>query len=286
VPEYDLSGKVALVTGGARGIGFATARALHARGASVAVVDLRVKDAREAAKRIGERAAGFGADVAKRNAIQKAVNQTVDQFGGLDVVVANAGIAPLHPRTTRMTEPAQFERIVEVNLLGVYRTVEAALPQVVERHGHLVLVASVYAFFNGTMNSAYATAKAGVEALGRSLRTELHPHGASATVAYFGFIDTKMVQGIVEEDPLGRRFEEYLPRFLTRRLPPEAAGEALVRGIERRAPRVIQPPYWRAAFGLRGVMNPVLDRFMERDRGQLAELLREADREPEPGTSA
>jgi NAD(P)-dependent dehydrogenase (short-subunit alcohol dehydrogenase family) len=269
-----------------RGIGFETARIAHDRGASVAIVDLRVKDASEAAERIGERAIGLGADVVKRNAIQRAVAQTVEQFGGLDVAVANAGIAPLHPRTTRVTDPAEFERIINVNLLGVYRTVGAALPQVVERHGQLVLVASIYAFINGVLNSAYAAAKAGVEALGRSLRAELHPHRASATVAYFGFIDTRMVQGPFDEDPLARRFQEMLPRFMARRLPPEKAGQAIVEAIERRSPRVIEPAWWRLFFGLRGMLNPVLDRLIERDRGRLAEILREADREPEPGTSA
>src|SRR4051794_35305470 len=87
-------------------------------------------------------------------------------------------------------DPDVFERVIEVNLLGVWRTVRAALPQVVARQGHVVVVASIYALANGMGTAPYAMAKAGVEQLGRALRVELVQHGASASVAYFGFIDS------------------------------------------------------------------------------------------------
>ena len=96
--------------------------------------------------------------------------------------------------TIRAISAEEWERVIDVNLLGVWRTVRAALPQVAERQGQIVVVSSVYAFANGMLNSPYAVAKAGVEALGRSLRSELAPLGASATVAYFGLVDTKLVQ--------------------------------------------------------------------------------------------
>ena len=138
MPAYDLNGKVALVTGGARGIGFETARQLHARGASVAVLDLDPEQAREAAERIGEKAFGIGADVTDAGAMMAAVSETVERYGGLDIAVANAGIAP-EPGTARTMPPEEWERVVDVDLMGVWHTVRAALPQISERRGQLVL---------------------------------------------------------------------------------------------------------------------------------------------------
>lgn len=260
---YDVNGKVALVTGAARGIGFETARQLHERGATVVMVDLDEEQTQASAQRVGERAVGIGGDVTDRDAMRAAVDTAVDRFGGLDVVVANAGVAP-PISTIRMTDEDTFERTVEIDLLGVWRTVRPALAQIVERQGHVVVVASVYAFFNGVMNASYAMSKAGVESFGRSLRTELAPHGASASVAYFGFIDTKMVQDGFA-DPIAHRFEESLPAFTRRRLPPSAAGAAIVEGIAQRAPRIVAPRWWRTWSALRGILNPLFDARAERD---------------------
>ena len=167
--HYSLQGKVALITGGARGIGLGIAQAFIARGAVVALVDLEAEEVQRSAATLGaDRAIGIGADVTDSAALEAAVAATVERFGGIDVVVANAGIAPI-PNTARNMDPVEFERVVEVDLLGVYRTVRAALPQVIERRGHVVLVSSVYAFLNGLLVSPYAVSKAGVEQLGRAL---------------------------------------------------------------------------------------------------------------------
>jgi NAD(P)-dependent dehydrogenase (short-subunit alcohol dehydrogenase family) len=285
MPTYDLNGKVALVTGAARGIGFETARQMHMRGASVAVIDLDADQAREAAERIGARAIGIGADVTDDTAIKGAVAEAVERFGGLDVVVANAGIAQAKVATVRGIGSEEWERVFEVDLLGVWRTVRAALPQIVERKGHVVVTSSVYAFVNGMFNSPYAVAKSGVEALGRSLRTELLPLGASASVAYFGFVDTRMVQDALER-PHTDRMLEIFPAFLLKRIKPDEAGAAVVRGIEARSPRIFAPKWWRYVSALRGLLNPVLDRQMERNAGATA-AVREVEAEAdEQGAAA
>ena len=287
MPAYDLNGKVALVTGAARGIGYETARQLHLRGASVAVLDIDAAEAREAAERIGPRAIGLATDVTDHSAVMQSVAETVERFGGLDVVVANAGIAQKQMATVRGIGVEEWERVFEVDMLGVWRTVRAALPQVVERQGHIVVTSSVYAFVNGMLNSPYAVAKSGVESLGRSLRAELTPLGASASVAYFGWVDTKMVQDAVAAN--GDRMQQNLPEFLRKRITPDQAGAAVVRGIEERAPRIFAPKWWRYVSAFRGLINPLLDRRMDSDRRVLAtirEVEAEADEQGAAAVSA
>jgi NAD(P)-dependent dehydrogenase (short-subunit alcohol dehydrogenase family) len=275
VPAFDPNGKVALVTGAARGIGFETARQLHLRGASVAVLDLDAEQASEAAERIGPRAIGLAGDVTDAGAMMATVAEVVERLGGLDLAIANAGIAQKNFATTRAISGEEWERVFEVDMLGVWRTVRAALPEIVARQGHLVVVSSVYAFANGFGNSPYAVAKAGVESLGRALRVELAPHGASASVAYFGWVDTKLVQDAFAQ-PDAARVRDLSPDFLLKRITPDEAAAGLVRGIEERAPRVFVPKWWRYVSALRGIVNPLLDKRMESDAKTRA-LIRDLD---------
>jgi len=227
------------------------------------VVDLDAEAADAAAAKLDEdRAIGLAADVTDRGAMQRAVAATVERFGGLDVVVANAGIL-CRAATFRAMANEAWERVIEVNLLGVVRTVDAALPEIVRRKGHVVVVASVAAFVKGVGVIPYAISKAGVEQFGRALRVELAQHGASASVAYFGFIHTEMVRRAIDQDPVIAGLAT-LPRPLRKRLHPSAAGEAIAKGIERRAPRIIRPRRWAVMSTLRGVLNPLTDRRLER----------------------
>lgn len=273
--RYDLQGKVAFVTGAARGIGFETARQMHMRGASVAVLDLDAQEAQEAAERIGERAIGLAGDVTDQSAMMGAVAEIVERLGGVDVAIANAGIAQKQFATVRSISGEEWERVFEVDMLGVWRTVRAALPQIVERRGQMVVVSSVYAFANGFGNTPYAAAKSAVESLGRALRVELVPHGASASVAYFGWVDTRLVQDAFAQETASR-VEELSPKWLLKRISPEEAGAGLVRGIEEQAPRIFVPKWWRYASALRGVINPLLDKRMETEP-KYAELVRDLD---------
>lgn len=287
MPRYDLKNKIALVTGAARGIGFETARALVSRGASVVVVDLEAEAAEAAAARLHDtRAIGLAADVTDRGALQKAIATTVGRFGGLDVVVANAGIAS-RGATFRAMPTEGFDRVIDVNLMGVVRTVDAALPEIIRRQGHVVVIASVYAFGNGLGATPYAMSKAGVEQFGRALRVELVQHGASASVAYFGFIDTEMVHRALDQDPLADSMLASFPKLLRKRLQPAVAGEAIVSGIERRAPRIVRPRRWVVMSTLRGILNPLIDRQMERD-AKIQAAARELDKragEEQPTTA-
>jgi NAD(P)-dependent dehydrogenase (short-subunit alcohol dehydrogenase family) len=276
MPYYPLNEKTALVTGAARGIGFATARALSARGANVVLADLDEDATRRAAAEIHDaRALGVAADVTDAGALQRVIAATVERFGGLDVVVANAGIAS-RPATFRAMPTETIERVIDVDLLGVYRTVYATLPQVVSRRGHVVVISSIYAFINGVGTVPYAMSKAGVEQLGRALRLELRQHGASASIAYFGWIDTEMVHRALDQDPLRDRLLRTFPPPLRKRIPPAEAGEAIVRGIERRQAQIFRPRRWAAVSWLRGILGPLGDAALTHDTGAM-ELLTELD---------
>lgn len=272
---YDLDGKVVFVTGGAKGIGFETARQAAALGAAVAICDLDLEACRESAEAIGPEALALEADVTEPEALERAFTTAVTRFGRVDVVVANAGVAPKVAPVLGMPEE-EWERVIQTNLFGVYNTVVAGMEQVIANSGQFVLVSSSYAFMNGVLSSPYATAKAGVEALGRALRSELLPRGASATVAYFGWIATDMVETTFSDPVVDRFRREAVPRPLTRRVPVSRAGRVIVEGIGRRSPRVIAPFEWKALFFLRGLLGPFMDRRFENDP-RVAEIVLEAE---------
>jgi NAD(P)-dependent dehydrogenase (short-subunit alcohol dehydrogenase family) len=281
MPDYDLSGKVVLVTGGARGIGFETARLAHERGASIALVDLDPALAEESAGTIGDRAIGIGADVTVAEEIEAAVATAVSRLGRVDVVICNAGITP-RKTTTRVIGTGEWEKVIEVNLLGVWRTIKAGMEQVIANKGQFVLISSAYATANGLLNSSYATSKAAVESLGRSLRTELAPHGASASVAYFAFVKTGLIGQIFDNPLVDELRRELVPSFLTEPMEVGQVAEALVDGIEQRSARIVQPPAWRVPFWLRGKVAPLSDLRIERNR-KVSETVREIENLEEGG---
>jgi NAD(P)-dependent dehydrogenase (short-subunit alcohol dehydrogenase family) len=203
--RYDVSGRVALVTGGARGIGADAARRLAGRGARVALLDLDPLVERTAAE-IGGDAAALVADVTDADALESAVADTVERFGGIDVTIAAAGIAGVGAPVDSI-DPADFERVTEINLMGVWRTVRATLPHVIERRGYVLPIASIAAALPVPLLTAYGVSKAGVEAFARGLRMELAHTGTKVGVAYFGLIDTELVRGVTAQPAIARTLE-------------------------------------------------------------------------------
>ena len=273
-----LAGRTVLVTGAARGIGAETARQMAGLGARVALVGLEPELLDALARELGDAAAAFPADVRDADQLEAAVAAAVTRFGGIDVVIANAGVAT--GGSVDAVTDEDFERTVDVNLLGVWRTVRVTLPHLVERRGYLLLVASFAAVFPPPQLTAYSASKAGVEALGDSLRVELRRVGVDVGVAYFGFIDTDMVRSAYVEQP---GFERLVRSTGFSPLPVQAAAAALVRGVDRRARRVVLPRLAYPAIMVARLARPLLDRRFAR---VLAELLAAQPRIPPAGLTA
>ncbi len=260
---FDVSGRVVLITGGADGIGLALARELRSRGALIAIVDRDLQNLQAVAAELGGEALALEADVRDRDDMAKQVAHVVEHFGHLDVVIANAGVAP-NPYTVRTIPPDEFDRIVDINLIGVLNTVKPAIEPIIESRGHIVVVASAAAFMPGMGLAAYMVSKAGAEQLGRALQIELAPHGASAGVAYFGLVQTELARPL-DEDELLREFDAHIPGPLRRRISADEAATTVADGIARRAGTTIAPSAWTLIATLRGLIGPSASRVLAQD---------------------
>ena len=274
-----MRGRTVFITGAARGIGAASAERLHARGANVALVGLEPERLQALARRLGEdRVSWHEADVTDLEALRGAVEETVARFGGIDVAIANAGIA--FSGTLAGAPVEQVERTLAVNFLGVWRTDRAVIDRIVERRGYLLNIASLSAVAHAPLMGPYTAAKAGVEALTDALRMETAPSGARVGCAYFGFIDTDLVKAAYAQ-PSAELVNSRTPAFVRNPAPIGKAVDAIERGIERRAARVLSPRWIGAAIALRGLIQPLTEMRALKDQGHLAEAMRLADLPPQ-----
>ena len=254
--RFDVSGRTLFVTGAARGIGAGIAQRLHARGANVALVGLEPDRLAALAQQLGPRAAWFEADVTDYDAIALAVEGTVARFGAIDVAIANAGIQFMGRMATVPRE--QFERTIDVNLLGVWRTDRAVLDEIVRNRGYLLNISSLSAASHAPLMGAYTASKAGVEAMTDCLRVELAPGGARVGCAYFGFIDTDLVHASFAHSST-QALTTLMPKFVSQPAPLSDAIDAIERGVERRSARIWAPRYVGGALALRGVLQPLTE---------------------------
>jgi NAD(P)-dependent dehydrogenase (short-subunit alcohol dehydrogenase family) len=258
-----LEGKRVLITGAARGIGAALADRLASQGARLALVGLEPETLTAVAERCGEGTFAAECDVSSSEQIRRAIDAAADALGGLDVVVANAGIAAGGP--LRSQDLRSWERVIEINLLGVMYTDRAAIPHLERSGGYLLNIASTAAVLRGPGMSAYCAAKAGVEALSDCLRIEMQPSGVQVGVAYFLFLDTDMVRDAEREMPLLERAKAEMPRVLARTYPLAPAIEELVSAIAKRRRRVAYPRWFLKALAARQLFASAV---AERQSGQ------------------
>jgi NAD(P)-dependent dehydrogenase (short-subunit alcohol dehydrogenase family) len=250
--SYALSGRVVLITGAARGIGAAVARRLVADGASVSLVGLEPQELARRADELGPRAMWVEADVTQLAALQEAAKLTAERLGGIDVAIANAGIGI--SGSVLQVDPTAFDHVLEVNLLGVWRTVRACLPYVIERRGYVLNVASVAAVLQAPGMASYGAAKAGVEAFSNALRSEVRHRGVDVGVAYFSWLDTDLVRG-ADARASARMARAKLKGPLGRTYPVSVAVEAIARGIQRRSAVVVAPGWVRGVLLARGLLG-------------------------------
>ena len=214
-----LNGKVALITGGSSGIGLATAKRFVAEGAKVVVTGRNREALDRTVAGLGSDAAAAIGDVTEPAALDEAVATAIRTFGRLDVVFANAGVSGGTPLGG--TEPGVFRRIVDINLMGPFLTVQAALPQLGEGAA-IVLNGSVHAVLGVPGSSAYAASKAGIRAMARNLAAELAPRGIRVNAVVPGATRTpiwsdraptpeafeQLEAAFARSVPLSRRFAE------------------------------------------------------------------------------
>jgi len=212
----DFTGRVAIVTGAARGLGRAAAQRLHDRGASV-VVNVRDEARAEViAREIGERARPIGADVAAPGGPASIVRQTLELFGRIDILVNNAAL----PLTTRFEQISadEWRRAIEVNLTAPFLLMQAVLPTMkAQRYGRIVNISSTAGRMVSTLGGAhYTTSKTGLLGLTRAAAKELGPYGITVNAVCPGMIDTELTRESAAPELLDRLAKGFpVPRLGT-----------------------------------------------------------------------
>jgi NAD(P)-dependent dehydrogenase (short-subunit alcohol dehydrogenase family) len=266
-----LEGQVAVVTGAARGVGELLARRLSARGARIALVGLEPDALEAVSERLPTDSAHWYADVTDHETMTRVAREVGERFGGVDVVVANAGVATGGPFMD--SDPDAWRRVVEVNLIGSAVTARAFLPLLVAGRGYLLQIASLAAITPAPMMTAYCASKSGVEAYAHSLRAEVGHQGVRVGVGYLSWTDTDMVRGADEEEVM-RELRQRLPWPSNKTYPLGPAVDRLVAGIERRSSHVYGQWWLRGMQGVRGYLPGLIGSVGQREMRRFAPRVR------------
>ncbi|QJT05920.1 SDR family NAD(P)-dependent oxidoreductase [Streptomyces asoensis] len=257
--RYDLAGRTVVITGSTGGLGSAVAAALHDRGAHLALLGRDESALAAQADMLGGPRTAWAAhaDVTDLLSLRSAIDRAADHFGRVDIVVANAGVTVIAP--TAILDPDAFERVIDVNLTGVWRTFKAALPHVERQRGYLLAVSSMAAFVHSPLQGPYTASKAGVWAMCNSIRLEVRHLGVDVGTLHPTFLKTPMLDAI-HADPAGRRLWSGNERGLWRVCSVDKAVRSIVSGIERRAQTITPHRLHTLAAAAPGVFRPVIDR--------------------------
>jgi len=235
----NLNNKVVLITGSTGGLGRAACQALRAKGAKLALLDLDTDAVQAQAAELGgtDVAAGWTANVTSLESLEQAFKAAAEHFGGIDIVVANAGIGV--PAASESMDPTLFERTIDINLNGVWRTFRAALPYVKKSRGYLLAVSSMAAFVHSPLNAHYTASKVGVLAMCDSLRLELKQYGMGIGTIHPTFFQTPMM--MANEGGACSELVWKQHKGVWKYVALEEVVVGLVEGIERRREMIIVP---------------------------------------------
>lgn len=236
---HDFTGKVALITGAARGIGAGVARGYVAHGGRVALVGLEPDRLKELVDDLGDAAAWWEADVRDGAAMTKAIDAAAAHFGRLDHVLANAGIASYG--TVRQIDEASFTRVIDININGVFRTLHPAIPHLEKTKGYALVVSSLAAFTPLAGLAAYNASKAGAESLALATRQEVAHLGIDVGVCHPSWIDTDIVRGAEADLPTFKKLRKRMPYPANTTTSLEECVDAILDGFAKRQGRVYVP---------------------------------------------
>ncbi|HSV39144.1 MAG TPA: SDR family oxidoreductase [Nocardioidaceae bacterium] len=237
--KQDLAGQRLVVTGAARGIGAEVARLAVVRGAQVALIGLEPDRLSALAGELGPAATWCEADVRDGESVQRAIDESASAMGGIDLLVANAGVVAYG--TVRQADDAAFERVVDVNLNGTFRTLKHATPHLERSSGHAMVVASALSFLALPSMSSYAASKAGVEMLTLAYRQEVAHLGITVGLVHPSWIETDLVKGAERDIPSFVQLRRELPYPGNVTTSVDKAAAAIVDGLSGRRARVYVP---------------------------------------------
>ncbi|HEX8286898.1 MAG TPA: SDR family NAD(P)-dependent oxidoreductase [Pyrinomonadaceae bacterium] len=210
-------GKVILLTGASSGIGEALAIELSKRGAILGLVARRenlLRDLVGQCEENGASARAFPLDISDERAICEAARNFRNEFGKIDILIANAGIGGGAKHAADLT-PQDFRRVIDTNLIGAVNSVAAVLPQMVERRsGQLVAISSLAGFRGLPKSAAYCASKAGMTAFFESVRLDVQAKGVAVTIIQPGFIKTPLTSGRENKMPFLMELNDSIPYFL------------------------------------------------------------------------
>jgi len=256
--RHDLAGKTVLITGSTGGLGSALAAALRGRGAKLALLDATL--AQQQAAELGTEAVarGWAADVRDLNSLQAAVGAAAEHFGSIEVVVANAGVAAIAP--IESIDPDAWERIIDINLNGVWRSFRAALPHIRTSKGYLLAISSMAAFVHSPLNGPYVASKAGVWALCNTTRLEVRHYGVQVGSVHPTFFKTPMMDD-VHNDPAGNTLWGGNKSGLWKMISLQTVVDSVVTGIEKRSSLIVPTSSNALVARIPGLVRPLVDRI-------------------------